>query len=217
MLAVLLFATLTACSGGSEESKDKTGSEGSGSVTKYEESQYAKIMMSGTYYLDCGVYVAGVKTPMKMAVDGKNSCVQVTGTGYPFRIITLDGKVYMVNDENKTYAVSEDAASPDVTGEGIVDYSKMKYETKGTAAVSELMGIDDNTYGYEEYGIAGEDQAIKIRFYLKEDNLYAIEVTYGETGSAMVINELTEQIPAGFMEVPGSYKKTDASTFFYNN
>jgi hypothetical protein len=214
LLAVLLLATLTACGGGTEDKDNTPGTDEGGKFDNYMSKEFVEIMESGTYYLDCSTYVMGIETFMKMAVDGSDSSVEVSGIGFPVRMLTLDGKMYYMNDEKKVYMILEGEETPDPVDSGILDYEGIDFGANGKGVISDLDGIDGNTYDYEEFTIGTGDEAAVVRYYFKDDNLYAIEVKTSGQGYTMVINELTEDIPAGLMELPSGYELVDATGFF---
>lgn len=214
LLAVLLLATLTACGGGDEDKDNTPGADEGGKFDNYKSGEFVEIMESGTYYLDCSAFVSGIETSMKMAVDGADSSVEVSGIGYPVRMLTLDGKMYYMNDEKKVYMVMEGEEVTDPVDNGVFDYSGIEFGADGNGPISDLAGIDDNSYDYEEFSIGTGDEEAFVRYYFKDDNLYAIEAKMGGVGSTMVINELTKDIPDGLMEMPSGYQLVDATGFF---
>lgn len=218
-LLVLMLAMLTACGGGgagddNDNNGNDPGTNEGGKFDNYKSGQFVEIMESGTYYLDCSAYVMGIETSMKMAVDGKNSSVEVSGIGFPVRMLTMDGKMYYMNDEKKVYMVLEGEDAPDPAEAGIFDYEGIEFGKNGNGPISDLAGIDDNSYDYEEFTVDGDGEAAVVRYYFKGDNLYAIEVKVDEVGSTMVINEMTKDIPDGLMELPAGYEEVDATAFF---
>jgi len=218
VLAVLLLATLTACGGGGADTDngkdDDANIDTSGKFDNYKSGQFVEMMESGTYYLDCSAYVMGIETSMKMAVDGKDSSVEVSGVGFPVRMLTLDGKMYYMNDDKKVYMVLEGEEAPDPTDNGVYDFDGIKFGKNGTGPISDLAGIDDNSYDYEEFTVDADGDKAVARYYFKGDNLYAIEVKIGDMGSTMVINEMTKNIPDGLMKLPSGYEEVDATAFF---
>ena len=216
VLAVLLLATLTACGGSDADNvkENEGGTDQGGMFDNYKSGQFVEMMESGTYYLDCSAYVMGIETAMKMAVDGKDSSVEVSGVGFPVRMLTLDGKMYYMNDEKKVYMVLEGEEAPDPTESGVYDFDGIQFGKNGNGPISDLAGIDDNSYDYEEFTVDADGDKATARYYFKGDNLYAIEVKIGEMGSTMVINEMTKDIPDGLMELPSGYEEVDAAAFF---
>lgn len=214
LLTVMLIATLTACGGGTEDKDNNTGTDEGGKFDSYKSGKFVEIMESGTYYLDSSTFVSGIETSMQIAVDGSDSSVAVSGIGFPVRMLTLDGKTYYMNDDKKVYMVMEGEEVPDPADNGIFDYSGIEFGANGNGPISDLAGIDDNSYDYEEFNVGtGEEMAV-VRYYFKGDNLYAIEAKMGGVGSTMVINELTKDIPDGLMEMPSDYELVDATGFF---
>ena len=214
LLAVLLLATLTACGGGTEDKDNNAGTDEGGKFDNYKSGEFVEIMESGTYYLDYTAYVNGIESTMKVAVDGSNTSVEVSGIGFPVRMLTLDDKMYYMNDDKKVYMVLEGEEAPNPVDSGIFDYSGIEFGANGKGAISDLTGIDDNVYDYEEFNVGSGEEMAVVRYYFKGDNLYAIEVKMGGVGSTMVINELTKNIPDGLMEMPSGYEQVDATGFF---
>lgn len=214
LLAVLLLATLTACGGGSEDNNNDSGTDEGGKFDNYKSGEFVEIMESGTYYLDCSAYVSGIETSMKMAVDGSDSSIEVSGIGFPVRMLTLDGKMYYMNDDKKVYMVMEGEEAPDPVDNGVFDYTGIEFGANGNGVISDLAGIDDNAYDYEEFTVGTGAESAVVRYYFKGDNLYAIETKMNGVGSTMVINEFTKTIPSGLMEMPSDYTLVDATGFF---
>jgi len=214
LLVVLLLATLTACGGGTEDKDDNTGMDDGGKFDNYKSGEFVEIMASGTYYLDYTAYVNGIESSMKVAVDGTDASVEVSGIGFPVRMLTIDGKMYYMNDDKKVYMVFEGSETPDPVESGIFDYSGIEFGTDGSGAINDLAGIDDNVYDYEEFSTGTGEETAVVRYYFKGDNLYAIEVKMNGVGSTMVINELSNKIPEGLMDLPSGYELVDATGFF---
>jgi len=97
---------------------------------------------------------------------------------------------------------------------GVFDYSGIEFGANGSGVISDLAGIDENSYDYEEFNIGTAGETAVVRYYFKGDSLYAIEVKMDGIGSTMVINELTKDIPDGLMEMPSGYELVDATGFF---
>lgn len=216
LLVVLLLATMTACGGGGSD-KDNVNdpdADAGGKFDNYKAGEFVEIMESGTYYLDCTTYTAGIETVLKMAVDGTDSSVEVSGIGFPVRMLTMDGNMYYMNDEKKVYMVLEGEEAPDPAEVGIFDYEGIEFGKDGKGPISDLAGIDDNSYDYEEFTVDSDEESAVVRYYFKGDNLYAIEVKLDGVGSTMVINEMTKKIPDGLMELPSGYELVDATEFF---
>lgn len=200
LLAVLLLSTLTACGGSNEDN--------------YKAAEFVEIMSSGTYYLECATYTMGSETGIKMAVDGDNSSVEISGISFPVRVLTWNRTMYYINDEEKKYMALEDDIAPGTIHNGIFDYRDIHFSVTGTGPISDLAGIDDSSYDYEEFTMENEGEAVLVRYYFKGEDLFAIQTKMEYAGSTMVIDKLTKEIPSGLIEMPSGYKMVDAMGFF---
>ena len=59
--------------------------------------------MSGHYYIESKLYVAGMEVPTTIAVDGNNSDTIGNAFGYQSRTLILDGIMYSFDEANMTY------------------------------------------------------------------------------------------------------------------
>ena len=210
---ILLLAMLTAC-GGAKDKGNNVDNNGSGAYDKYKSAPFVEMMVAGTYYIDSTVYLEGAPATIKMAVDGSNSSVEVIGLPTPMRALVINGKMYYVNDEKRQYMMVDSKKVTDPRDIGIFDYKGMKYKSSGNGIISDLTGVDGNTYDYEEFTTGTVVKAMTVRYYFKSDKLYAIQVKTGGAGTTMVINQMTKDIPGGLVNLPTGYKMMDATNFF---
>jgi hypothetical protein len=210
---ILLLAMLTAC-GGAKDKGNNVDNNGSGAYDKYKAGPYVEMMVAGTYYIDSTVYIKGAPATIKMGVDGANSSVEVVGLPNPMRVLTINGRMYYVNDENRNYMMVDSKEATNPKDLGIPDYAGMKYKASGSGTISDLTGIDSKKYDYEEFVAGAGAKAMTVRYYFKADKLYAIQEKIGEAGSTMVINQMTKDIPEGVVNLPSGYKMVDAMGFF---
>jgi len=206
-LTIVLLVTLTACGGGS------AGDE-AGKFDSYKAGEFIEIIESGTYYIYYTSYILGSEATIKMAVDGDDSSMEVDRVGLHVRALTYNGTLYYINDEEKKIFAVESEVDEEVVRPGGFDYSGISFRNAGSGAIAELAGIDDNTYDYEEFTAGSGENEVLVRYYLKGDNLYAIQTEMGEVWQTMVINELSKDIPEDLIKPPTGYKMVDAMGFF---
>jgi len=206
-IAILFLTTLTACGGSTAD--DKTGE-----FDNYKSGAFIEIMESGTYYMHYTSYVLGTEATIKMAVDGDDSSVEIDRVGLFIRVLTYNGTLYYINDEEKKIFAVESEWDEEAVRNGVFDYSGIAFRNAGKGSIAELAGIDDNAYDYEEFIAGSGENEVLVRYYLKGDNLYAIQTEMGEVWQTMVINELSKDIPEDLIKPPTGYKMVDAMGFF---
>jgi hypothetical protein len=206
-LAIVLLATLTACGGGSLDDE-------SGKFDSYKSGEFVEIIESGTYYIYYTSYILGAEATIKMAVDGDDSSMEVDRVGLSVRALTYNGTLYYINDEEKKIFAVESEVDEDIVRPGDFDYSGITYRNAGNGAISDLAGIDDNTYDYEEFIAGSGENEFLARYYLKGDSLYVIQTEMEEVWQTMVIHKLSKDIPDGLIAMPSGYKMVDAMGFF---
>lgn len=224
----LLLTLCAACGGGTPAESADPSTPATGQVTASpaasddpapatgtlgEKTAAFAALMQGDYYMEYSAYVMGME--MEGASASKDGDVAATTTvmGMSMRTLTKDGKQYQIDDASKKYEEVE-STSPESPSSGAMDYSGMVYKGKGNGAVPGLEDVDTKLYDYEEYAISGGtediDLEVTVRMYMKGDSLYAI--TSGVMGITvtMVIKTLSDEIPAGFMDLPADYEKVDS-------
>lgn len=207
LLVVILLTTLTACGGGTTD--DETAK-----FDQYKSGEYVEIMESGTYYMHYTSHVLGSEVTIKMAVDGDDSSVEIDRVGLYIRVLTYNGTLYYINDEEKKVFTVESDVDEEVVRPGGFDYSGITFRNAGNGAIAELAGIDDNAYDYEEFTAGSGENEVLVRYYLKGDSLYAIQTEMWDVWETMVIHELSKDIPEDLIKPPTGYKMVDAMGFF---
>lgn len=207
LLVVISLATMTSCGG------DSAGDE-AGKFDQYKSGEYVEIMESGTYYMHYTSYVLGTEATIKMAVDGDDSSVEIDRVGLLIRVLTYNGTMYYINDQEKKIFVVENEWDEEVYRNGVFDYSGITFRNAGKGSIAELAGIDDNEYDYEEFTAGSGENEILVRYYLKGDSLYAIQTEMWGVWQTMVIHEFLKDIPEDLIKPPTGYKMVDAMGFF---
>lgn len=165
---------------------------------------YAALLAAKTYYLDCTVLleVEGLRLSNRMvvAVRGDDYSVTVTGEmgGTPatlLRVLALDGQVYLVDDEKRTYAPAGESAA---AGGFDTDFSRLVYRASGEGA------FDGATLAYEEYA-EGDGT---LRFYFDKDTLAGVTRSIQDSMISEItlkIRGLSSNIPEGTLQIPPGY------------
>lgn len=219
LLLASMLVLMTACGGtadnGGNGEDNPGGGDATGKFDQYKAGDYVEIMESGTYYMDTTLYMMGIESNMVLAVDGTDMSVEMSGIGFPVRVLMLDGKAYYLNDDKKVYMVMPDAEIPEPEQTGVFDYEGIAFGKDGNGPVTGLAGVDDNSYDYEEFTIDQDGTTATVRYYFKGDDLYAMEMTMGEeTAMTFVINGFSGELPDGILELPSDYEEVDQANFF---
>lgn len=216
---VFVFAvTFTACGGGAEN--DASGSNeqqaedtqanadlpediSEGASDKLANS-LVDWMKGGTYYMkytmemDAGGQMTTVKG--SMACEGETyamtSEMEIPGMGaMKSRVLVTNNTVYIIDEGSKTYAEMPVDTSQPV--EGQTDYREMELIGDGTGTVN------GKSLPYEEY----QTDDATVKYYFDGDQVYAIESASEGAATLMIIEEASEKVPAGMLELPEGYGK----------
>ncbi len=203
--------------GKDSDSKDKKKS--SGKFKDYASGKYAELMSSGEYYIEYTAYVWGIEGSSKTAVDGTNSSSISEMMGYSTWSLILDGYQYDIDMAQKIYTKTE-VADIEATLDGMqVDYSDMEFVESSNGEIpgmSEVSDFENGNYDYDEFQIVmnmgAEDSVIPvpIRFYMDGNDLYAIWTQTMGIDSVMIIESISEDVPAEMFELPDDYSEVDS-------
>lgn len=190
LLSIMMAFALTAC-GGSDESKPDNSSP-----SEYMSQEYLNMMKGKSYYMDYNAEMNGTEVNMKIAVDGDNMATEAELEGTVHRILVLGDSMYLLDTQAKTYM--EMSVSMDDIKESAAEIDDdVKFAEKGEGE------IKGETIPYEKW--AWEDGEI---FYYFDGGKLKYIVSSSEGASiTMTVNEMTKDIPSGFMELPEDYTK----------
>lgn len=159
------------------------------------------------FYMDGTMMAEGSKTPIEMAIDGKDMHVYSELDGMDVAILNLDGKLYLMNPDKKTYAVV-DAAWQKMMGidenSMSFDFTKIKFDSKSPASVTKVKyeGKDGVCYVYE-------NSDNRIEFVAVNNEIVQIVQFDGASTVKTIISldEFTDKIPSDMLTVKGYSKK----------
>lgn len=217
ILALAALITFAACSTTEPSTETTINDEDAVTATQQNSTDtlaterlsepYAELMMSGHYYIESKLYVAGMEVPTTIAVDGNNSDTIGNAFGYQSRTLILDGIMYSFDEANMTYTATPAAenADPSTT----YNYTNMQYRSSGSSTIAGLENIDTNTYKYEEYVCTIDTNdtqiTVPIRFYMNDEDLYAIAINTLGIETVLLITTMSEDIPEGMLQMPEGY------------
>ncbi len=203
LILMLLAVSMTGC-GGTQKTEDKkaAGTEqsekaGTDKMGAKLSAAYVDMMKNGNYLMKykANMEVEGQTTTVEatIAVSGEKTAVSSTTEGYQSKAITMDDKLYMVDDNSKTVIVMK--AQPTETSEGI--------NTEGITYVGS--GTEDGL-AYEEYSTSDST----IKYYFDGKDLVKIKlISEDAVVTEMEIIEMSNDVPESMFEIPADYQVTN--------
>ncbi|MGB5823451.1 MAG: hypothetical protein WBH44_05220 [Proteocatella sp.] len=207
---IVVIFSITACTGdpvsSDDEADDKTYDEvlpDSGDYSQKGEtgsllsSGYADIINSGRYFLRYkGTINSGSITSdavVTFAADGDKSSAIMEFSGMKTRVITINKKAYVLDDENKTYFINP---VYDANDDPMLVPGNMKYLGSGNEI------INGKNLVYEEYSsISGE-----FRYYFDGSKLYGMSSKNQNTNVFIEILEFSGNVSDDMFRIPSDYK-----------
>ena len=116
------------------------------------------------------------------------------------RTIMRDGKMHMVNDDEKTVIVMPVMQQMGSTNSTAVDTAGMIYIGSGKAE------FNGKTLPYDEYSMDGEG---KTQFFVDGNKMAGIRTIANEQEMDMVILELDQNVPDSVFEIPMDYERME--------
>ena len=188
---------------------EKPSGESAPSVPSIAASaeMYAKILRSGTYYIDGTAVISfegmTLENPMLIAVQEGNASVSISsdlsGATVTLRTLDYDGKTYSIDDAQRTYAEIEADQTANANRFNI-DYSELTFTGEGTHDFcGEMLPFTE----YQQ----GEDT---VRLYFNSNTLVGLSRTISDEqlGELVLkIKGLSGNIPARLVEMPIGYTK----------
>lgn len=170
-----------------------------------------KLLQSGSYFYE-GKFYDGSDLDgytIKMAVLGADFVIAFydhVGTELG-RSVKVDGKGYYVDTAAKKY--SRDNYYDDVT----FTYSGMTFIDSGTSKIKALDGVEDTALYYEDYEATYGTEVGNLRFYYKNDKLYAIQEDFTDASDVdisevVVIKKISSETPTDLFGIPKDYKES---------
>jgi hypothetical protein len=213
----LIFA-FAACNNSTNESADsvtQAPEEAAPSGTDDTKSSdllsgpYVTLMQSGRYYMEFMTYGMEVEVSTSIAVDGADSDTRSEIMGQTSRALILDDILYTINETAQTYTVTPYNIDTRDTLSVNTDYTLMTFTKKSNGPIPGFEDIDNASYNYDEYTIPADSDngssAITLRYYIKNDALYAIYMSTMDVDTVMQIITLSDEIPEGMLKLPEDY------------
>lgn len=182
-----------------------------GKGDEHKSYDTVKLLQGDNYYYE-GTFYDGSDLngyTIKLAVRGPEFVIAFSdksGTELG-RSVKLDGKGYYIDNSLKTY--TRDTYYDDVT----FSYSDLEFVESGTSKIKALVGVEDEELYFEKYTATYGTEAGELHFYLKSDQLFAIQEDFTDaTGTAIsevvVINKISSEIPKDWFATPEDYTES---------
>ena len=164
-------------------------------------TRYGSIFESGEYTLKGTTYEldekgnrTGSGNQLTLAGHAGNSFMEAEDDGQRMRFVTMDGRVYMIVDSERTVMVM-DYDGTDDTGAMDMPYS-IDVIASGTGK------LDGKSYYYEK---AYDPEGSPMTFWYNGNELYAVQSDY----SVLYITSITQKADASLFEIPADYTVYD--------
>ncbi len=220
LLVMLCLVGLTACTDlqtpdQGEPNQDNNAIDAADDFANLASGSYAQMIKNQHYYIEYTLYTGSSNTiTVKEAKDGANVDTMGIAMSYPYRSILLDNTLYNFSEPDKTYTTHPISSDQEMTVEDSIDYSGMVFVTSGNDAIPGFDAAEGQSYDYDQYQMtaqtATEEVAVEMRFYLKGGELYVIYTNIGDNEEIWVVDVLTDEIPAGMLEIPAGYSNIGA-------
>lgn len=167
---------------------------------------------SGKYYLDGSMISDGEKSPFEIAMNGNDFQVYSELDGTDISIMSLGGKLYMLNPDSKKYA-ELNAAFRSIVGINEEDFkfefSTIKFDGSKPTEVKKATykGSPAVCYVYK-----GADNHLEFICVNDEIVQFAVFDAAGAAKTALEIEEFSAQIPSNMLNFKG-YNKTNIVSF----
>jgi len=196
MPVLMLMVLLAACGKGEEQKAYDT----------------VKLLQSGNYYYE-GTFYDGSDLDgytIKLGVKGSEFAIAFTDQqGAELgRSVNVEGKGYYLDAAAKQY--SRDTYYDDVT----FAYSDLEFIESGNAMITALAGVVDEEMYFEKYEATYGSLTGAIRFFFKDDKLFAIQedfidATGAEISEAVIINKISSVTPKDWFGIPEDYTESN--------
>lgn len=185
--------------------------------TAYETTlgKGAAAFINSTYYIDGVIYSAGNAMPVKLATDGKNLQLTTDMSEISIGVLMLDDAAYMIEPNSKKYTELSDTLLKLLDFDDMNVSELQQIKNSGTDADNQANQKQINVTINGKPGICNEfvfDDAL-IKLYSIGDELVQVE-NYDENNNLsmqIVVNSITEQIPADQLTLKGLSKVNAAS------
>ena len=193
LLAVMMIFSmlLVGCGGTSDKENNGAPTE----VSDRLSASYADMMKNGKFSIHYKTTITAdgqsFDADITSVTDGSNVSNIIIMNGITNHTMIIDGTVYSLNDENKTYSKME---IPNM-GTDILDAGNMEYAGDGKET------INGKKLEYEEYTIDGGS----MRYYFDGTKLYGMSQKSEDGEMFMEIIEITDKIPSDALSIPSDY------------
>jgi len=204
-LALVLMFTLAACGGdkdkpaGDQQPAQSTPADNNPPATPGEgrvADAFYNMFDSGTYHMKVKIVGADMEMVMEYYFKGDMIATSIEGAGENGRMISKDGKNYIINDEEKMVMEMSAANHPDLDESAGVDTDVMEYSSSGK---DDFQG---KNLPYDEYSLKDGGTT---QFFVDGNKLAGIRNLVDGEVIDMVILELNQNVPDKVFEIPADY------------
>ena len=176
---------------------------------KYATSEYIEALANESYVLDVSLFYEGMIIYNTVVQHGGNIESYSNLGGSVSHTLSIDGKTYFLDDENKVYFLAD--TSEDGGLQGAVDYSAAEYIGSGREVLMTGKECDFDEYLCKTYD--GHECGVKL--YLDDEGKLSAIVDYFEEQSIeRDVAYFSTEIPEDWLIIPSDYTLVDEDTYF---
>lgn len=166
---------------------------------------------NGTYYMDGTMISAGSQSPMEMAMNGNDFQIYSELEGVDISVMNYDGKLYLMNPDNKTYIEINSALKKMMGVEDdsfTFEFNKVKFDSKSPTSVTKATYNGNSAVCYTY-----KDSTNCIEFIAVGDEIKQI-TQYSNSNAETVLqaDEFSAEIPSDMLTFKG-YSKANMVSF----
>jgi hypothetical protein len=205
-LILMLTLIVAACGGGSSNTPAPGNPPNQQSTTPANPSgskvadNFFNMFGSGNYHMKALIVADGVEVETEQYFKNGMMAVIIEIDGTSMRTVTINDKMYMIDDETKTVMVMPVAMGATGGETPAIDTDGMVYSTSGTG---EFHG---KNLPYDEYTVRVGGKA---QFFVDGSKLAGIRSIDRGTQADIVILEFGQNVPDRMFEIPANYTKME--------
>lgn len=166
---------------------------------------------SGKYYMDGTMIADGSQSPMEMAMNGNDFHIYSEMEGMDMAVMNYDGKLYLMNPDNKTYIEINSALKKMMGVEDdafTFEFNKVKFDSKSPTSVTKATYNGQNAVCYTY-----KDSANCIEFIAVGDEIKQItQYSNSDAKTVLQADEFSSEIPSDMLTFKG-YSKANMISF----
>lgn len=177
-----------------------------------KETAVIRAFFDGKFYFDGTMISDNTKTPLEMAMNGSDYEVFSEMEGMDIAIMNLDGKLYLLNPDNKKYTEINAAVKKMMNIDDDTfsfEFTKIKFDADAPSCVTQAQYNGQAAVCYTYQNSETQMDFIAVNGEIKQLTVYKAD---GSAGTVLQADEFTAVIPSDMFCLQG-YSKTNILSF----